>query len=142
MVLSDRMTELSYVGPSTLRFEAPDVIYIATVGDISGDDMTRIFADIARLTVGQDHYFLLNNISQLGKISPEARKRATDEIDTLRMRGGAVFGAAFPQRVVATLLARLLSLFGNFGARPIVIVETEAQARAWLETRRRELTSG
>lgn len=133
------MTDEPYSGPSVFRFEPPDVVHVATVGDVSGDEMAALLREMGRLAAGREHFFLLDDISQIGKISPEARKLATEEVDSLKMRGIAVFGAKFSQRVIATLLARLLTLFGKFGDRPVVIVETEAQARAWIEARRREL---
>lgn len=136
------MTDLSYVGTTTIHLEPPDIVRLKAEGDLSAEDMARIFAEITRLTVTQSRYFVLTDISGLGKISPDARKRASEQIDTLRVCGGAAFGATFPQRVLVTLLSRVLSLFGNFADRPLVIVETEAQARAWIEARRRELAAG
>ena len=130
------------MGPTIVHFEPPDVVRIDAVGDISGDAMDRLIADITRLTAEQDRFLVLTDISRIGKISPEARKRASEQVETLRICGGAAFGATFPQRVIVTLLARVLSLFGNHSERPLVIVETEAQARAWIETRRRELATG
>lgn len=132
------MNDQPYSGPSAFRFEPPDVLYVETVGDISDDEMGALLREMGRLTEGRD-FLLLDNISRIGKISPGARKRATEEVDDLRIRGIAVYGASFSQRVIATLLARLLTLFGRFGERPVVIVETEKEARDWLATRRREL---
>jgi hypothetical protein len=136
------MKALPYEGPSVFRFEPPDVVYVETAGDITEEEMSALLREMGRLSEGREYFFLLDDISRIGKISPEARRRATEEVDALPMRGIAVFGAKFSQRVLATLLAKLLSLFGKFGDRPVVIVETEAQARAWIETRRRELRGG
>ena len=130
------------MGPSIVRFEAPDIVHIKAIGDLSLEAMDQLLAEITRLTAGRGAYFVLSDISLIGKISPEARKRVSERVDTLQIRGGVAFGASFPQRVIVTLLARVLSLFGNLGERPLVIVETEAQARAWIDARRRELASG
>lgn len=133
------MIDTPYPGPSVFRFEPPDVVHVETVGDVSADEMGALLREMGRLAAGRPYFFLLDDISRIGKISPEARKRATEQVDSLLLRGIAVYGASFPQRVIATLLAKLLALFGKFGERPVVIVETEAQARAWVETRRQEL---
>lgn len=128
-----------YSGPSVFRFQPPDVVQVETIGDVSADEMGALLREMGRLAAGRPYFFLLDDISRIGKISPEARKRATEEVDGLLLRGIAVYGASFSQRVIATLLARLLALFGKFGERPVVIVETEAQARAWIAARRQEL---
>ena len=135
------MQDSPYTGPSVFRFEPPDIVYVETVGDVTEAEMGALLREMGRLTAGREYFFLLDDISRVGKISPEARKRASDEVDALPLRGIAVFNATFSQRVIATLLARLLTLFGKFGDRPVVIVETEAQARAWVEARRRELAA-
>jgi hypothetical protein len=133
------MMDTPYSGPSVFRFQPPDVVQVETIGDVSADEMGALLREMGRLAAGRPYFFLLDDISRIGKISPEARKRATEEVDGLLLRGIAVYGASFSQRVIATLLARLLALFGKFGERPVVIVETEAQARAWIAARRQEL---
>jgi hypothetical protein len=136
------MVDFAYSGPGRLSFEPPDVVHVATVGDVSGEEMSALLREMGRLAAGCGHFFLLNDVSKMGTLTPEGRKRATEEVDALALRGIAVYGAAFSQRVVATLMARLLNMFARASDRPIAIVETEAQARAWIARRRKQLVGG
>lgn len=133
------MTIPPYSGPSSFRFEPPDVVFCKTVGDVSEDAMVELLGEMRRLAGERPYFFLLNDLSQIGTISPQARKRAADEVHGLRLRGIAVYGASFSQRVVAMIIAQVLNLVGKSADRPIKIAESEAEARAWIEKRRADL---
>lgn len=129
----------AYSGPSELRFEPPDVVFCKTIGDVTEDEMIDLLTEMKRLAKDSPHFFLLNDLSQIGTISPQARKLAADRVSDLHLRGIAVYGASFSQRVVAMFIAQVLNLVGKSADRPIKIAESEAEARAWIEKRRAEL---
>ena len=65
-----------------------------------------------------------------------ARSGAATTPNNRRMAALALVGAAFHFRVVIKLLSKGMALFG-FPAPAIASFDTEAEARAWLDERRR-----
>lgn len=80
--------------------------------------------------------FGLIDMSRVGTISPEARLIARAEAGHLPLRGTAVFGASFHHRVIALLANKAATLLKK-DHQPIAFFATEAEARAWIDERRR-----
>jgi hypothetical protein len=97
--------------------------------------------DLRRLADGKPRVFLLMDHSNVDSISAEARKVALEATQDLRIAGGASFGASFTVRVLVSLLARAHSIFWGEDAKVIRFFRTEAEARAWIEERRRALAA-
>jgi hypothetical protein len=123
------------------RFEPPDLYIIRMNGDVSADDM-RMQIDalraIAQRTGGG--VFWLCDVTQMGALSPEARRTAAEASkkgvqDVLR--GSAVFGASFATRVMVGLMVRAVRILKPGKHRPLAFVETEAEARAFLDEQRK-----
>jgi hypothetical protein len=124
---------------SFVRFEPPDICLLVVVGNVDASLMRRMTEDLRRVADGKTHVFLLMDHSNVDSISAEARKVALEATQNLRIAGGASFGASFTVRVLVSLLARAHSIFWGEDAKAIRFFRAEAEARRWIEERRRAL---
>jgi hypothetical protein len=124
---------------SFVRLEPPDVCFAAFVGDIDASVMRRMNEELWRVAHEKPYIFLLLDHSRTGSVSSEARKLAAEGTRNLRVVGVASFGASFPVRVVVSLLARAHAFFRKETAMDLHFFRDEAEARAWIEERRRAL---
>jgi hypothetical protein len=134
-ILRNEPTDIC-IGKHVVRTEPPDVFIVEFVGDLSLDEMRRIFAEQKQFEAGKEYILLLSDMSNAGSVSAEARKIIPTESKGTVCRGMAIYGASFHVRVLATLVttaARLLNKFSNY---PTHFFDTEAQAREWLKERR------
>lgn len=128
-------------GAHLQRFEPPDLYIVRIRGNVLGEDMR---AQVEALQALAEHtgggVFWIADVSEMGSLTPQARRMAAAEefagVRTL-LRGSAVVGASFTTRVVATLLIRAVRALEPRRIRPVAFVETEAEARAFLEPYRR-----
>ena len=125
----------SPTGLHKLTFEYPDVIMVRLQGDISLEEVQQ-FTEVARPVTAGVHYWLLDS-SRAGHFGAEARKWAADSRPPSGYRGTAVFGVNFSQRVLATMLMTAMRLLQP-QRPPIYLFATEAQARAWVKSARRQ----
>ena len=98
--------------------------------------MRRLLDDTNASAKGKPYMLGLIDMSRVGTISPEARIIARAEAGHFPLRGTAVFGASFPHRVIAMLANKAASLLKK-DHQAIAFFATEAEARAWLEERRK-----
>jgi hypothetical protein len=134
------MSEDICIGEHVVRTEPPDIFIVEFIGDLSVDELRRIFAEQKRFEAGKEYILLLSDMSNGGSISPEAREIIPTESKGTVCRGMAIFGASFHVRVLATLVttaARVLNKISNYPTR---FFDTEAQAREWLNERRMSMT--
>jgi hypothetical protein len=124
---------------SFVRFEPPDVCFAAFVGDIDASVMRRMNEELWRIAHDKPHIFLLLDNSRTGSVPSEARKLAAEGLKNLRVMGAAVFGASFTVRVLVSLLARAHAILWKETAMDLHFFRDEAEARAWIEERRRAL---
>ena len=126
---------------SFVRFEPPDICFAAFVGDVDASLMRRMNEDLVRIAHNKRHIFLLMDHSRTGSITPEARKLAIEATKNLPIVGGASFGASFPVRVITLLLARAHMLFRKETDQVLYFFRDEAEARAWIDERRRAIAT-
>jgi len=124
------------VGPHLFRWEGPDVGYLFYSGNLDGPTMGQLSEQSRRFTVGQPCVFLIVDMSKVGKISAEARQKSAKGSKDLNLRGVAVIGASTPMRIIAGLVTRAIDLMNRNTDNPTRFFETEAEARAWIATRR------
>jgi hypothetical protein len=131
------------IGPHTTYFEPPDIIFLRIVGSVEREDGFEINRRHPEFAKGKDAVFFLIDLSGLEKIDPAVRKRATEVLNEVPLKGMVGFGASLKAKVVAKLIFTALNLFSGKGEKiPLEFTETEAQARAWIEKRRQELKAG
>src|SRR5262245_44919447 len=104
------MSERSHV-----RVEPPDVCVLTFVGDLSADEVRRVFGERAQLVEGWSHAFLLVDLSRVGSVPSAARKAIADTSGNLNVLAAAMFGASFPIRALATVVSKAVTLLRNRG---------------------------
>lgn len=126
------------VGKHIFRWEPPDVTFLSYVGDFDGDSMHRLDQIARQFSVPRPYVLVLIDMSRVGTITAEARKRSAEDGIGVPMRGVAVFGASRAVRVVMSVVSRALDLFhGGHSDNPTHFFATEAEARAWIAERRK-----
>lgn len=131
-------------GASAVRREALDICRWTFVGDISGDEMRRLFEVQKEVMKGAPHLLLLIDLSRVGNVSPEARKVGAANNLEEKALGTAIFGASLHVRMLATLVTMAGSVLRKLKATdsPVRFFETEREALAWLNERRAEAAPG
>lgn len=129
-------------GGHTYRRERAGIMFIRLAGDLAEDDVTAFFDAFAKLCEGSrlSHVFWLIDIGRLGAVSPGARTRAATTPVRPENKGMVLFNGSFQQRVLVTLVDKATSLLQP-DVPPLVFFSTEAEARAWIDARRRELAT-
>jgi hypothetical protein len=127
---------------SSVTIEPPDVCLWRLVGPVSADTMRELYEVQWQFSQGKPYLLVLVDLSRVGPVSREARKVSAEgprNGQTMPVRGTAVFGASFHVRVLMTLVTKALRVMYPETAadNPTAYFETEADARAWLDERRR-----
>lgn len=105
-------------------------------GDILEDHAKKII-EIAVKHFGDKPYFILGDLTHIGSINPAARKYLAESAGS-SSAGAALWGASFQTRVIANLLLNAINLIKKH-AIPSTFFKTEAEARSWLDQRRKEI---
>ncbi|HEV3460144.1 MAG TPA: hypothetical protein VHG32_26675 [Thermoanaerobaculia bacterium] len=128
------------IGNQTTLFEPPDIIFLKLRGACSLEEGTEINRRHREWGRTVDRVFFLIDLSELDRIDAEVRKDATRTLAEVPLRGMVGYSAPIKARVIAKLIFTALNLFSNKADRiPLHFTATEAEARAWIEERRREL---
>jgi len=136
------MTEIHKIGNHATHFEEPDILSMKLVGEVGPEEVREINRMHLEFGRNRDHMFYLIDLSELDNLSSQVRKEASETVRSLPLRGTVIFGAPLRAKVLAKLLMTAVNMFkGGKNANPVEFTDTEAEARAWLDRRRRELAS-
>ncbi len=128
------------IGNQTTLFEPPDIIFLKLRGACSLEEGTEINRRHREWGQTASRVFFLIDLADLDRIDPEVRKDATTTLAAVPLRGMVGYSAPIKARVIAKLIFTALNLFSNKADRvPLHFTDTEAEARAWIAERRREL---
>jgi hypothetical protein len=127
------------VGEHIFWIEPPDILVFVLVGDVNAPEVAEIIAHILSCTSHLKYVFCLGDITAMENIPPEARK-LTAAAASIPYRGMAVWGGTFGRVVLAKLALAILN-FGRADDNPVRFFSAEAEARAWLEERRRAVAA-
>jgi len=131
------------IGRHATYFEPPDIIFMRLAGPVSEQEAMDI--NVFHREWGEQHsrVFYLLDLTQLESIDPEGRKEASRTVRMLPLAGVVAFGAPIKARVLAKLIFTAMNLFksNNADRFPIEFLHTEAEARAWIDERRRLLAA-
>jgi hypothetical protein len=128
------------IGKQTTVFEPPDIFFLKIRNHVNWEEGSEINRTHREWGKNLDRVFLLIDLSELDRIDPEVRKDATATMATIPLRGMVGFAAPIKAKVIAKLIFTALNLFSNKADKvPLHFTDTEAEARAWIEERRREL---
>jgi len=129
------------IGRHTTFFEPPDILFMRLSGPVSEEEAKEIDRVHLAWAAGHPRVFFLLDLSELESIDPEGRKDASRTVRELPLAGVAIYGAPMKARVLAKLVFTAMNLFKSNAADrfPIEFVKSEAEARTWIEERRRAL---
>ena len=131
------------IGNQITYFEPPDIIVLKLHGAVSWEEGSEINRRHREWGKTVERVFFLIDLKELDRIDPEVRKDATTTLASVPLRGMVGYSAPIKARVIAKLIFTALNLFSNKADRiPLHFADTEAEARVWIEERRRELDAG
>jgi len=131
------------IGNQITYFEPPDIFILKLHGGVTWEEGSEINRRHREWGTTVDRVFFLVDLEELDRIDAEVRKDATRTLAEVPLRGMVGFSAPIKARVIAKLIFTALNLFSNKADRiPLHFTDTEAEARAWIDARRRELEAG
>jgi hypothetical protein len=129
------------LGRHATYFEEPDILFLRLAGPCSeaeGMEINRRHRELGR---GKERLFFLVDLEELESIHPNIRKDTGNVVKEIALRGAALYKASLKARVLAKLILTAANLFRREEDRmPTCFFDTEQEARAWIEERRRELS--
>lgn len=133
------MSEILRIGNQTTFFEEPDIIFMKMVGEVTPEEGLAINQKHREYVQGRSSVFYLIDFSELDSVPAPVRKAASQTIKEFPLHGLVFFQAPLKARVVAKLIVTAMKLFRGPGADiPLVFMNTEDEARAWIARRRDE----
>ena len=128
------------IGNQTTFLEPPDIIFLKLRGAVTWEEGSEINRRQREWGTSMERIFFLIDLAELDRIDAEVRKDATKTLASIPLRGMVGYSAPIKARVIAKLIFTALNLFSNKADRiPLHFTDTEAEARSWIEERRREL---
>ncbi|AKT37270.1 hypothetical protein [Chondromyces crocatus] len=122
------------IGHHHVVLEAPDLVVLRLKGDITLEDNEQIVVWADQM-VGKSPHFWLFDATHIGHIGPVVRRKVAETPLPPTFLGAAAFGLGFPQRLLATMVVNTVAMLQK-RKYPLSVFTTEAEARAWLRTRR------
>lgn len=130
------------IGQHSTSMELPDIVHLKLIGEVSieeGRAINQAHIDYAKEL---PHFYYMIDLSELDNIPAVVRKEASETVKILPLRGTVIYQTPLRARVIAKLLLTAANLFrGGAGQNPMDFVDTEEEARAWIERRRRKIAS-
>lgn len=112
--------------------EPPNLCIWRLHGDISEDDIERLYAAQGRFLEGKAFIFVLVDLTHMRSITPGARKAAKKDRGYSGVRATATCGGTFALRSLAMLIAKVTAIVYPKRSQNYQAFDTEEEARAWL----------
>ncbi|MGK3992989.1 hypothetical protein [Sorangium sp. So ce1024] len=130
------------IGRHTVRVgEHDDTLEMTLRGDVAPDEASQVFDFMASRFAGRSYQLLSGDLSELGHVPSGSRRVVMREsVKVPPIRGMVFYRTSFTARVISELVARAYALATRADA-PVHFAEDEAEARAWLATRREQLAA-
>ena len=128
------------IGHHIIEFVPPDLFRFTVVGDVSTAEGLEIMAYVERHGASLPYVLVLSDVSRAGDVPASVRKHWAERAANVHICGSAMLGASFRTRLFVTMFEGIIRLFTTQD-NPRHFVDTEAQALAWIEARRRALAS-
>lgn len=129
------------IGNHEVIFEEPDVLLFRVSGDVTEREAIQFCDELVSLTRAARRVFFLVDVTRGGTIDSSARRRLAEGMRPVPNRGSVFVGADFRTRVLLQMVIHAIRLLTG-RSNPAGFVETEAEARAWVDARRRQLVGG
>lgn len=127
------------IGAHSLRFEAPDIVHMKIVGDLTVAEIQRLLQVDDEFPVPEKGFFALIDIPEAGRPNLEILK-SQEILQQLRAYRAFVYHRAqFQHRTVieiVTKVAKALKL--SLSNTPLVAFAEEKEAREWIDGYRRD----
>jgi hypothetical protein len=123
--------------PMVLRELEPDLLWVALPGDVSRSDIVHLLTILREQVKKAGRPIrLLDDINELGKIAPEARRIIAHSDVLSQIRAVGFFGGNFSQRSLAKLVTKGMGiLLGDALKTEFRFFDDVAGARGWLDTK-------
>ena len=137
------MPEVFRYGAQSTWLEEPDLLGLKLVGVVSAEESHDFNAKQVELCQGRTRVFMLVDMADFSSVSSAGRKHASEGLHQMPLRGIAIHQAGIAARVLGKLVVAGVQLFTKDESKrfPLEFFPTEAEARAWIDQRRRELSS-
>lgn len=130
------------IGSHSTGMELPDIVHLKLVGEVNLEECREINQAHIDYAKELPHFYYMIDLGELDNIPAAVRKEASETVKTLPLRGTVIYQTPLRARVIAKLLLTAANLFkGGAGQNPVDFVDTEQEARAWIERRRQKLAS-
>lgn len=125
------------VGDHTVTFEDPDIYIIRQIGDITGEQMTELYDLVAKFSdrIAGPVYGIID-LSRMGVTAQDARRTVVSRVAKAH-RGIAFVGVPLVARVGISLGYKAYIMMTRAGGLPHVFVDTQEDARAWIQQQRK-----
>jgi hypothetical protein len=108
-------------------------------GSASDADGLELLRRQKQFAVGRTMVFFLIEASDLGGITPTARRAVAETLKDLPLYGMAVFAAPLKAKVLLKILITAINLFHKDAANnPLEFFDSEQAARDWIASRRQK----
>jgi len=129
-------------GKHMTYFEEPDIIYMKFKGAASDAEGLELLRRQKQYAVGRQILFFLIDASDLGGITPAARKAVAETLRDIPLHGMAIYSAPLKARVLMKILITAVNLFRKDAAtNPVEFFDHEQAARDWIAGRRQKFGS-
>jgi hypothetical protein len=129
-------------GKHMTYFEEPDIIYMRFKGSASDAEGLELLRRQKQYAVGRELLFFLIDASDLGGITPAARKAVAETLRDIPLHGMAIYSAPLKARVLMKILITAVNLFRKDAAtNPVEFFDSEQAARDWIAGRRQKFGS-
>jgi hypothetical protein len=126
-------------GKHITYFEEPDIIYMRFAGSASDAEGLELLRRQKQYAVGRSLLFFLIDASELGGITPAARKAVAETLKDLPLFGMAIYSAPLKARVLVKILITAVNLFRREAeTNPVEFFDSEQAARDWIASRRQK----
>ena len=129
--------EIKSVGTHQLTIE-DDVLFLRQYGDYILSDARQMNVEMEAVIRRCGRAFVMVDQSQAGQTPPDARRCIAEWNKEHQTAGSVIFGSSAISRAVATLVVNASRILNPRGS-PIVFTQSEAEARAWIASRREKL---
>lgn len=127
------------IGAHSLRFEAPDVVHVKVVGDLTLAEVQQLLRIDDEFPVPNKGFFALVDIAAAGKPNLDILKSQEMLKQMTGYRAMVYYRAQFQHRTVVELVTKVAkSLKLSLANTPLVAFAQEKEAREWIDGHRRE----
>lgn len=124
-------------GKHITYFEEPDIIYMRFAGSASDSEGLELLRRQKQFAAGRGLLFFLIDASDLGGITPAARKAVAETLKDIPLFGMAIYSAPLKAKVLIKILITAVNLFRKDAAtNPVEFFASEQAAREWIAGRR------